>query len=320
MKMRILVLGAGATGGYFGGRLLQAGRDVTFLVRPGRAAELAASGLVIKSPYGDVVLDNPQTVTAENLSGSYDLILLSCKAYDLDDAVAAISPAVGPDTMILPLLNGMRHLEVLDNRFGRSKVLGGQCIIAATLDEERAIEHLNKLHSISFGERDGGLSNRVEQLAAVLGDCGFDANPSENILQAMWEKWIFLATLAAITCLMRASLGVVSATPGGAELLQRLFGECRAIAEAAGFAPRPEFIKRSQAFITAPDSPLTASMMRDLEAGYRIEADHVIGDLLDRRAAAGGDSPDVSLLQVAYVHLKAYEIRSQAASSESSAS
>jgi len=315
--MRILVLGAGATGGYFGGRLLHAGRDVTFLVRPGRAAELAASGLVIKSPFGDVVLANPSTITAGNLSGTFDLILLSCKAYDLDAAIAAISPAVGSDTMILPLLNGMRHLEVLENCFGRSRVLGGRCLIAATLDEERAIVHLNELHTISFGERDGELSNRIEQLATVLGDCGFDAIPSENILQEMWEKWVFLATLAAMTCLMRASVGVVSASPGGADLLGRLFGECCAIAEAAGFAPRHAFIKRSQAFMSTPDSPLTASMMRDLEAGYRIEADHVIGDLLNQRAASGGDSGDLSLLQVAYTHLRAYEIRRLAASAES---
>jgi len=316
--MRILVLGAGATGGYFGGRLLHAGRDVTFLVRPGRAAELAASGLVIKSPFGDVVLANPSTITAGNLSGTFDLILLSCKAYDLDAAIAAISPAVGSDTMILPLLNGMRHLEVLENCFGRSRVLGGRCLIAATLDEERAIVHLNELHTISFGERDGELSNRIEQLATVLGDCGFDAIPSENILQEMWEKWVFLATLAAMTCLMRASVGVVSASPGGADLLQRLFDECCAIAEGAGFAPRHDFINRSYAFISTPDSQLTASMMRDLEAGYRIEADHVIGDLLSRRVATGGDSEDLSLLQVAYTHLRAYEIRRRAATAESS--
>ena len=317
--MRILVLGAGATGGYFGGRLLQAGRDVTFLVRPGRAAELALSGLVIKSPHGDVTLANPQTVTAENLSGTYDLILLSCKAYDLDEASAAIAPAVGAETMILPLLNGVRHLEVLDNRFGRSKVLGGRCVIAATLDEERAVVHLNELHLISFGERDGTQSNRIEQLAGVLRDCGFHAIASENILQEMWEKWVFLATLAAITCLMRAPLGVINATPGGADLLQQLFDECCAIAAAAGFTPRKEFIKQSQAFMSTPDSPLTASMMRDLEAGYRIEADHVIGDLLGRRTVSGGDSGHVSILQVAYTHLKAYELRCLAAPAESSA-
>src|SRR5277367_2531109 len=121
--MRILVVGAGAIGGYFGGRLLQAGRDVTFLVRPRRSAELAGEGLVIKSPLGDVTLKNPPTVQADKLTEKFDVILLSCKAFDLDDAIASFAPAVGPRTAIIPLLNGMRHLDVLDQKFGAEHVL-----------------------------------------------------------------------------------------------------------------------------------------------------------------------------------------------------
>lgn len=305
--MRILILGAGATGGYFGGRLLQAGRDVTFLVRPRRASELAGSGLVIKSPRGDVTLLDPPTVSSENLDGTYDLILLSCKAYDLEDAIAAIAPAVGTDTMIVPLLNGMRHLDDLDDRFGASKVLGGLCVIAATLDDERSIVHLNDLHSITFGARNEQQAERMVQVGGALEGAGFDAITSEDIMQAMWEKWVLLATLAAMTCLMRAPVGVIVASPGGADMVRRLFGECADIAAAAGFAPRPAFLERTRSIMTSEGSTLTASMMRDLEAGYRIEADHIIGDLLSRRAT--GDSDDLSLLEVAYAHLKAYEIR-----------
>jgi 2-dehydropantoate 2-reductase len=153
--MRILVVGAGAIGGYFGGRLLEAGRSVTFLVRPRRAAELANSGLVIKSSRGDATLEHPPTLLAENLRESYDLILLSCKAYDLDSAIAAFASAMGSKTLILPLLNGMRHLDVLETRFGRDHVLGGQCVIAATLDQYHAIVHLkttmNSLLESSMG-------------------------------------------------------------------------------------------------------------------------------------------------------------------------
>src|SRR6059058_7109 len=128
--MRILVVGAGAIGGYFGGRLLQSGADVTFLVRPKRAAELAEAGLVIKSPLGDAALKNPPTVQADNLNKTFDLVLLSCKAFDLHDAINSFSPAVGPDTAIIPLLNGMRHLDSMDAKFGRGRVLGGLCAIA----------------------------------------------------------------------------------------------------------------------------------------------------------------------------------------------
>src|SRR3979490_599013 len=156
--MRILVVGAGAIGRYFGGRMLQAGRDVTFLVRPRRAAELADPGLVIKSPIGDATLKNPPTVQADKLSEKFDVVLLSCKAFDLDDAIKSFAPAAGPQTAIIPLLNGMRHLDVLDNKFGRERVLGGLCAIAVTLNEQREVVHLAPLQSLTFGERDGKMS------------------------------------------------------------------------------------------------------------------------------------------------------------------
>ncbi len=168
--MRVLVVGAGAIGGYFGGRLLVAGCDVTFLVRPRRAAELARTGLVIRSKFGDIDLSAPPMVTADTLREPFDIVLLSCKAYDLDDAMAAFAPAVGPQTVILPLLNGIRHLDALEARFGANHVLGGQCQISAVLDPNGQIVHLSDSHSLSFGERDGLRSARVEAVAA--GDVG----------------------------------------------------------------------------------------------------------------------------------------------------
>jgi 2-dehydropantoate 2-reductase len=146
--MRTLVVGAGGIGGYFGGRLLEANRNVTFLVRPRRAAELADAGLRIRSRRGDVTLAAPLAVLAENIADPFDLVLLSVKAYELEDTMASFAPAVGPETAIVPLLNGMRHLEILDERFGRTRVLGGQCVIAATLNEKR------KQSRISWTERD----------------------------------------------------------------------------------------------------------------------------------------------------------------------
>src|SRR5712672_4019316 len=205
--MRILVVGAGAIGGYFGGRMLQAGADVTFLVRPRRAAELADAGLVIKSPLGDVTLKNPPAVQADKLAEQFDLVLLSCKAFDLDDAIKSFAPAVGPQTAIVPLLNGMLHLDVLDRKFGRERVLGGLCAIAATLNDKREVVQLNALQSLNFGERDGQLSDRVRAIAEAMAGGNFGSVASENIVQEMWEKWVFLATLAACTCLMRSSVG-----------------------------------------------------------------------------------------------------------------
>src|SRR5215813_12239112 len=172
--MRILVVGAGAIGGYFGGRMLQGGCDITFLVRPRRAAELASAGLAIKSPNGDVTLKEPPTVQADALKDKFDVVLLSCKAFDLDDAIKSFAPAVGPNTAIIPMLNGMQHLDVLDARFGAERVLGGLCAIAATLNEKREVVPLQPMQSINYGERDGTMSDRVRAIADTFakGKCG----------------------------------------------------------------------------------------------------------------------------------------------------
>lgn len=274
--MRTLVVGAGGIGGYFGGRLLEANRNVTFLVRPRRAAELADAGLRIRSRRGDVTLAAPLAVLAENIADPFDLVLLSVKAYDLEDAMASFAPAVGPETAIVPLLNGMRHLEILDERFGRTRVLGGQCTIAATLNDKHEIVHLNEAHSLSFGERDGTMSERVKAIENLMDGSRFDAHASATILLDMWEKWVFLATLAGSTCLMRGAIGDISVALGGADLVLRLLDECRAVAAAEGYPPREAFLDGIRHMLTATGSPLTASMLRDIENGAPIEADHGI--------------------------------------------
>jgi 2-dehydropantoate 2-reductase len=303
--MRILVVGAGAIGGYFGGRLLAAGRDVTFLVRPRRRAQLVKTGLVIKSQFGDVHLAAPRTATAEELREPFDLILLSCKAYDLAAAVDSFAPAVGRNTAILPLLNGMAHLDVLAARFGDAAVLGGQCQISTNLDAEGRILHLNDFHLLSFGERNGTVTARAEAIASTLADSGFDSRLSKEVLQEMWEKWVLISTMAGITCLMRAPVGDIVAANAG-NTATALLDECAAIATAQGFVPREAFLARSRTMLTTPGSTFAASMLRDVERGAPIEADHIIGDLLRR---GGNESARQPLLRIAYAHLQAYEAR-----------
>src|SRR5262245_38720269 len=215
--MRFLVVGAGATGGYFGGRLLEAGRDVTFLVRPARADRLAATGLMIASPVGDVTLRPVPTVLASELRAGFDAVILSCKAYDLEGAIESFAPAVGPETGIVPLLNGMRHLDALDARFGAGRVLGGSCFITAKLGQDGRIAQIGDIQRLTFGERSGGRSSRVEAIAAAMAGAKFEAVASDEIMLVMWEKWAFLATLAGITCLARSAVGDVVAA-GGADL------------------------------------------------------------------------------------------------------
>ena len=302
--MRILVVGAGAIGGYFGGRMLQAGRDVTFLVRPKRASELASAGLVIKSPSsGDVTLKNPPTVLADKLNEKFDVVLLSCKAFDLEDAIKSFAPAVGPKTSIIPMLNGMQHLKILDDKFGAERVLGGLCAIAVTLNEAREVVQLQPMQSLAFGERAGPMSDRVRAIAEAFSAVN-GATASQNVIQDMWEKWVFLCSIAASTSLMRAPVGVIVSSPGGRDFLLGIVDECSAVAKAAGHEPTAAAFQRTKTMLTAEASPMTASMFRDIKVGANVEADHVVGDMIARAEAAKIPVPK---LRVAYTHLKAYE-------------
>lgn len=303
--MRILIVGAGATGGYFGGRLAQAGRDVTFLVRPKRAAQLREKGLQLLSPHGDVTVQ-PQLVTADQIAGPYDAVLMTVKAFGLDAAIADIAKAVGPNTMIMPVLNGMRHLDALIVRFGETPVLGGVCLVASTIDPEGRIKQLAGFQSLIYGERNGEMSSRVQALDAALKDAGFEARASTTIMQEMWEKWILLATMGAITCLMRGTVGDIEAAPGGAGLALQVLEECCAVARASGYPAGDAFRDRTKAAVTAKGSPSAPSMYRDLVQGLPVEADQIVGDMLQRAQGFGITAP---VLTAAYAHLSIYQGR-----------
>jgi 2-dehydropantoate 2-reductase len=303
--MRILVVGAGSTGGYFGGRLAQAGRDVTFLVRPARAESLLTNGLQIVSPHGDATLA-PKLVTAGHIEAAYDAVLLTVKAFSLNAAIDDLAPAVGPQTMILPVLNGMRHMDVLTARFGRNAVAGCVCKVATMVDERGRIVQLNKLQDLAYGERDGSSSERMKRLDAVMRGAGFDARLSPTIEREMWEKWILLATLGGVTCLMRGTIGDIEAAPGGADFALRFLNEVASIVGAVGEQPSEAFLTGARATVTQKGSQLTSSMYRDLQQGSPVEAEQILGDLLIRGQSVGIDAP---LLAAAYSHLCVYQAR-----------
>jgi 2-dehydropantoate 2-reductase len=252
-------------------------------------------------------------VEAESLRDHADLILLSCKAYDLQGAIDSFAPAVGPHTAILPMLNGMRHLDLLEQRFGPAPVLGGQCVISATLDDQGRVLHLNESHSLSFGERDGTATERIDRIASAFIGANFEPRASDAVLQEMWDKWVFIAAAAGITCLMRSSVGDIVAA-GAADLASSLLNECADIATRQGFPPSETVLQRSRVLLTTAGSNLTASMLRDIQRNARTEADHVLGDLLSRHGKRPGPN---ALLRITYAHLLAYEAlraRTQAAS------
>ncbi|HEY5225669.1 MAG TPA: 2-dehydropantoate 2-reductase [Methylovirgula sp.] len=303
--MRLLVVGAGATGGYFGGRLAAAGRDVTFLVRSARAAHLRAHGLQIVSPHGNVTLA-PQLVTADTIPAPYDVVLLSVKAFGLEASLPDLASAVGPQTIILPVLNGMRHMDVLVARFGAEAVIGGVCKIAATLDDQGRVVQLAKFHELLYGEVGGAVTERMTRLDAFMQGAKFDARLSSAITREMWEKWLFLASLGAITCLMRGTIGEIAAASGGADFARQLIAEIAAIVKANSHTPSDTLLAEIAAALTAKGSPLTSSMYRDLERGNRIEADQIIGDLLVRGRAKSVETP---LLAAVYANLCVYQNR-----------
>lgn len=303
--MRTLVIGAGAVGGYYGGRLAATGRDVTFLVRAARKAQLERTGLQIFDMYGDVTVV-PKLLTPEDLRvrpQTFDVVIVSTKAYSLEEAMEDFAPAVGAETMVLPLLNGMRQLDLLDARFGAEHVLGGSVQIIGDMDAEGKIYSLAKLHDMSFGERDKRLTERIRALEALLSGAGFEANLKPDIVAAMWQKWTLLAAMGAITCLLRGPIGAVVATPGGLETAQAIIAECSAIAAANGYPPSAAAHDGMTKRLTEPGSPLTASMYRDLQRGARVEVEHILGDLLERGRKQGVEAP---LVRAAYVQLSIY--------------
>jgi 2-dehydropantoate 2-reductase len=307
--MRILVVGAGSTGGYFRGRLAQAGRDVTFLLRPGRAQRIRADELQIVSPLGDVTLA-PKLVTAGEFDSPYDAVLLTVKAFSLDAALDDLTSAVGPETVILPVLNGMKHMDLFTARFGRNAVAGCVCKIAAMVDAQGRIVQLNTLQDLVYGECDGFASDRMIRLDAVMQGAGFNARLSPTVEREMWEKWILLATLGGVTCLMRGTVGEIEAAPDGAAFALRFLDEVTAIVTAAGTQPSEAFLAGARAAVTQKGSPLTSSMYRDLQNGSPVEAEQIIGDLLTRGQKAHIDAP---LSAAAFSNLSIYQNRVAAA-------
>lgn len=301
--MRLLMLGAGGIGGYFGARLAAAGVDVTFLVRPARAEKLAANGLKVVSPKGDVTLP-VKTIT--QAAEPFDVVLVSCKAYDLDSAVDAIAPAVGPESFVMPLLNGARHYAVLDQRFGAERVLGGLAHIPVTLDPDGTVRHLGALQRFTFGARSNQQKPVCETLFEDIKRGGFEAILSENIEQAMWEKYTLLAAYAGLTCLMRAPVGAIMSADDGETIANAFLAECAAVATAEGFPPGEAALAEARTLMTTRGSSGTASMLRDLEGGGRTEHDHILGDMLARARSRKITAP---MLTVAYAHMQAHAAR-----------
>ncbi len=293
MALRFLVLGAGGVGGYFGARLTEGGVDTTFLVRSARRDRLLAGGIDIQSDFfDDAHVLSVKAVTSEEIDGPFDVILVTCKAYQLAEAMEAIAPAVGPDTAILPVLNGMKQIDMLGERFGADKVLGGTTYIGARLDAETGnIVHFGDFHRIAFGEMGGGRSERVDAIAALNDQVKFDLDLSEDISQLMWDKFAMLCAMSGANTLTRGTVGEILDTPSGEAFLMAILAECRDVADALGHPVSQKTLDMYVRMFTTKGSKFASSMLRDVLGGRVTEGDHIIGDMVDRAQAIDHATP-----------------------------
>lgn len=306
--MKVLVLGAGGVGGVVGGRLLAHGADVSFVVREHRKAQLAREGLRIESPLGNLHLQ-ARALLASELQPEFDVVVMACKAYDLGSAIATVRSGVSNRTAILPLLNGLAHLERLNEIFGKEHVLGGSAKMQVALSSTGVVRQLNDWQTLTFGEQDGRLTPRVVALREMIQKTGIEAQLSTDIFRDMWMKMVHLATVAGMTCMMRANVGEIVRTPEGGELLKRFLHRNADIAAHFGYRPDEKFMASYLALFSDSASRYEASMARDLEKGGQVESEQILGDMLKRcRQAVVPD--DLHL--AAYTHVKAYEQRRDA--------
>jgi len=301
--MKILVVGAGAVGGYFGARLVQAGRDVDFLVRPARAELLRERGLVLRSADGGVESVPVTPVTADRLGPDYDLVVLAVKSYGFDAALEDAAPAVGPDTVVLPFLNGMRHIDALVERFGADRVYGGVAMVMTRLGAEGEIVEVGKMSQLIYGPLSDRPVVAPADVHAALDAGSYSVSLTGSARQELWNKWVFLATLGACNCLMRAPIGRINSAPGGQEFTAGVFAEAIAVATAAGYPPGQDARDRADAIIADTTATTTTSLYWDLTQGNPVEADQIIGDLVARGRELGVPTP---LFSLAYTGLSAY--------------
>lgn len=301
--MKILVVGAGAIGGYFGGRLLEKGEDVTFLVREKRKAQLEANGLIVESVNGNMEMSVKALLAGEE-ADLFDVILLSTKAYHLEGAIESIRPYVSEHTMILPLLNGIKHVSKLINAFGEERVIGGMCSIESTLDQTGKVIQESVLQEFVYGERNGEKTERILKLQKAFSGTKADFRLSENIEQDMWHKYLFISTVAGVTSLFRSPMGPIREHKYGKQVIESVLHEAATIMRAIK-APILDNVEELQMErLNKLGYKMKASLLKDMEKQLPIEAEHFFGYLLEQVEAFGVKAKTIETI---YANLKLYE-------------
>lgn len=307
--MRIAVFGAGGVGGYFGGRLAQAGLDVTFVARGEHLHAIKEQGLFVESIAGNFAIQPAKAVANCENAGAIDLVLIATKGWQLGDAIESMRPMVSEKTILLPLLNGVEAVDQLSDAYGKENVLNGLCGIFAKVVAPGRISHFGAQPFIRFGEQDNQQSKRVTEICELLqqGDA-MTVKVADDITAAVWKKFILIASTSGVGAVTRASFGAVRKHAETRSLLKAVVDENVAVAKAAGVGFTDELVADVWSFIDSAEEDSDTSMQRDVIAGKRSELDSLVGAVL--RLAEKYDVA-VPVNQMIYASLLPQEIKAQ---------
>jgi 2-dehydropantoate 2-reductase len=295
--MRILVMGSGGLGGYFGGILARHGHDVTFVARGAHLAAMRERGLEVRTESETFRLSPVSAVGAPGeAAGAFDLILFTVKGYDAEAAATALRPAIGPETAVLTVLNGVDSAEQLADILGPEHVLAGTTFIRSTLAEPGVIEQMGTLRRVVFGEFVGGVTPRVEAIAKALRDVGVDTEIARDSRVAVWEKFVMQAPHATMTSVCQMPCGPIRETPEGEALYRALIDEAIAVGRASGVALPEDAAETAMAVVWRFLYEQKTSMSIDYERGNRVELDQLTGAVARRGKALGVPTPTFDIL------------------------
>jgi 2-dehydropantoate 2-reductase len=289
--MKIAFMGAGGVGGLIGARLAKAGCDVSFVARGAHLAAMRKDGLRLESSVGEIHLPKVQATDDPATIGKVDLVVFAVKLWDTEAAARAIAPLLGPDTGVLSLQNGVRKDDILRPIVGEKALMGGVAYMGTAISRPGVIHHTGTMQRVVFGEYDGRRSARAEALLGYLQKSGIDGQLSTDVRRSIWEKFVFLVAMAAVTASIRLPIGPIRSHPLTRQFYLDALREAATVGRAHGIGLPENFAEERMAFVdTLPDT-MTASLQLDLERGNPLEVEWLSGSVVELGAAVGVPTP-----------------------------
>ena len=300
--MKVLILGVGGLGGFFGAHLQKTNCDVTFLVREKTKKLISEHGIKILSDFGNFKI-KPVLITKKELKVNYDVVIISCKAYDLDEAINDLKPSQ-KNAVIVPLLNGQAHINKLEKAFKKENVFGGVAHVSSNTTTPGEIKHVGKIKRLCFGARHKENQEIANDFYQLCRKADFQTILSENINLDIWEKWIFLATIAGATTLFQTSIDNINIKPNGKIFIQNLWNECINISKENGYELRTESKSLHEDLLFKSDYPFKASMLVDMEKKLMTEHEHIFFEFIK---LGKKKKLITSLLETCHLNMSIYE-------------